>query len=199
MILDVQFAFDPSRHNGAKPPPRWVRRVFSNELGSEELHASLEAMGFVAVGRLAGELVDDSVGLCVLRGAVPVWTAWRRLEGRVGTCFVSKGDWLSSTDLDLLARSKRIVMLDSVVATGSTLTSLYNRIRDGLSPSCTVAIACAIASPDAVAELTQISGIAGMSVCCLTTDVDKSGRVVPSTFGDIGDRLYSATPYSEID
>lgn len=142
--------------------------------------------------------LDGSVILIpILRAGIAMWqaavTRFNNAESAFPTCNKNKGT--SQVDIVWPAYpkffGKRVILLDVVSATGDTINAVFHEILKRCpSLKGKVEVACCYISPEAVQAIRTNPAIGQMHIFCTSKTVDKNGYLIPSTQGDVGDKLF---------
>lgn len=87
-------------------------------------------------------------------------------------------------------KEKHLIILDTILATGDTMLKLCDELSDTLDLETHVTVLCCYASPQAVAAVADHPIVRSIFVAHLADIVDEHGYLVPSTNGDMGDKLF---------
>ncbi|MFZ1248824.1 MAG: uracil phosphoribosyltransferase [Candidatus Saccharimonadales bacterium] len=89
----------------------------------------------------------------------------------------------------LVTEGKHVVILDPIIATGNTAIKAYKSLNDKTSTNVSCTMISCYASPEGVTNI-QRTITADLFVGCLALTVDNAGYLMPSTNGDMGDKLF---------
>jgi len=151
---------------------------------------------------------ENTILILVLRAGLPMYVvAQNRLPNASCVpvrCMKLKGSrtvlshWLgvpsfptvSSTSTTRGEEGKKIVLLDTVIATGDTIVRLCDELEAmGGMAGCVTVLTC-YASPDAIEKVAEHQMVGGIVVGSRAESVDDDGYLVPYTHGDVGDKMF---------
>lgn len=133
----------------------------------------------------------------ILRAGIAMWPVFNEHFNNAQSAFpiCSKVKGTNHVEMHYfpkLANSyHHILILDVVSATGDTVISIADQIKSQFKSNKVKidAIFCYI-SPEAIAKLSACINITNIYACIISDTVDPNGRLVPSTEGDVGDKLF---------
>ncbi|KAE8353318.1 hypothetical protein BDV28DRAFT_133383 [Aspergillus coremiiformis] len=132
----------------------------------------------------------------ILRGALPMYVTAQTLFP-TSSCILTRAHKKKGTQqvhVDWLGRRPgaedgRVVVLDTVVATGDTVVRMCEELEEmGRG----VVVVCCYAAPEALVRIAGCSGVEFVVVGVRAERCDENGYLVPGTHGDIGDRIFGA-------
>lgn len=137
----------------------------------------------------------------VLRGAMPMFVAAQPLFEScsciLARCHKSKGtkdvivEWLGRSPFPPAADDGRLVILDTVSATGDTILQLCDELWEGSGHAArSVVVMACYAAPKALEKVARHPIVQYVVVAQRADSCDPAGYLVPYTHGDIGDKLY---------
>jgi 4a-hydroxytetrahydrobiopterin dehydratase len=100
-------------------------------------------------------------------------------------------EWLGRQPFPAKADDGKIVILDTIVATGDTVVKLCEELWEmsGKQPR-SVVVLCCYAAPEALERIAQCPVVEYVVVGRRAERCDEKGYLVPYTNGDIGDKIY---------
>jgi 4a-hydroxytetrahydrobiopterin dehydratase len=100
-------------------------------------------------------------------------------------------EWLGRRPFPTEPDDGKIVVLDTIVATGDTIVKLCEELWEmsGHQPR-SVVVLCCYAAPEALERIAQCPVVEYVVVGKRAETCDKDGYLVPYTNGDIGDKIY---------
>ncbi|KAK8083664.1 uracil phosphoribosyltransferase-domain-containing protein [Apiospora saccharicola] len=157
----------------------------SHHLMQCTIHALTRKIIFHAQGQGPWGLAKAATLIPVLRGGLPMY----------GSRDVDV-EWLIRKPLPRLEDIKDsgpLILLDTVIATGDTLNKLCDQLLDmpGCTPRSVIIMTC-YASPVALKRLAAHPVVKYLVVAKAAEQCDDNDHLVPSTNGDIGDKIYGA-------
>jgi uracil phosphoribosyltransferase len=91
------------------------------------------------------------------------------------------------------SEGKKVLILDPLLATGDTICSAIDRLKDvGVGP---ISLVCLLAAPEGIKKLMEYHPDVHVYALSIEKGLDKNGYILPG-LGDAGDRLYNATHWS---
>ncbi|KAJ5580876.1 Transcriptional coactivator/pterin dehydratase [Penicillium hetheringtonii] len=117
----------------------------------------------------------------ILRGALPMLTE--------GTADVAV-EWLGRRPFPAAQDDGRLVVLDTVVATGDTIVQLCAELWALSGGTASIVVFCCYAAPAALERVAACPGVEYVVVGRRAERCDERGYLVPYTHGDIGDKIY---------
>lgn len=88
------------------------------------------------------------------------------------------------------SQERRIVILDTILATGDTILKLCDELSDIGGPERYITVLCCYASPQALTAVADHRGVHSIFVAHQAETVDDDGYLIPYTNGDLGDKLF---------
>ncbi|OGM39541.1 pterin-4-alpha-carbinolamine dehydratase, partial [Aspergillus bombycis] len=140
----------------------------------------------------------------ILRGALPMFVAAASLFAAttcvLARCSKKKGtqdvvvEWPGRRPFPAAADEGKLVVLDTLVATGDTLVALCEELWAMSSGRAerSVAVLCCYAAPEALERVAACPVVEYVIVAARAERCDDAGYLVPYTHGDIGDKIYGA-------
>ncbi|KAJ5360868.1 Transcriptional coactivator/pterin dehydratase [Penicillium concentricum] len=137
----------------------------------------------------------------ILRGALPMFVAAQPLLPAtsciLARCSKKKGtqdvvvDWLGRRPFPPESDDGKIVVLDTIIATGDTVVKLCEELWEmsGERPR-SVVVLCTYAAPEALKRVARCPVVEYVVVGRRAEWCDERGYLVPYTNGDIGDKIY---------
>ncbi|KAJ5815911.1 Transcriptional coactivator/pterin dehydratase [Penicillium robsamsonii] len=137
----------------------------------------------------------------ILRGALPMFVAAQPLLPAtsciLARCSKTKGtqdvvvDWLGRRPFPPESDDGKIVVLDTIIATGDTVVKLCEELWEmsGEQPR-SVVVLCTYAAPEALERVACCPVVEYVVVGRRAEKCDERGYLVPYTNGDIGDKIY---------
>ena len=92
--------------------------------------------------------------------------------------------------LSSASTERRLVILDTVLATGATVLKLCDELSSTVGLERQVTVLCCYASPQALAAVADHRAVHSIFVAHEADTVDDNGYLVPYTNGDVGDKLF---------
>lgn len=92
--------------------------------------------------------------------------------------------------LSAASTERRLIILDTVLATGATVLRLCDELSDVTGSKRQVVVLCCYASPQALAAVADHHAVHSIFVAHEADTVDEHGYLVPYTNGDVGDKLF---------
>ncbi|OQE16074.1 hypothetical protein PENFLA_c029G07841 [Penicillium flavigenum] len=144
----------------------------------------------------------------ILRGALPMFVAAQPLLPAtsciLARCSKTKGtqdvvvDWLGRRPFPPAFDDGKIVILDTIIATGDTVVKLCEELWEmsGGLPS-SVVVLCVYAAPEALERVARCPVVEYVVVGRRAERCDERGYLVPYTNGDIGDKIYGGVRRKE--
>lgn len=139
---------------------------------------------------------DDVLLVPVLRAGVAMWSVTNEFFGFPETSFVW-GKKEKGTDRASVLWPKRNVMegrhvlvLDPIIATGDTLVRIFQSIADATQGASSLTVFSCYAAPEGVQAVLDKTQNVNLVVGCMAETVDGNGYLIPSTNGDMGDKLF---------
>ena len=144
----------------------------------------------------------------VLRAGLPMYVAASPLFSASDTalvqCFRDKStngaqsvhvNWMganpSETTLHSHISSERhLIILDTILATGATILKLCDELSNRPAFKRKVTVLCCYASPQALSKIAGHRAVHSVIVAHQADTVDDNGYLIPSTHGDMGDKLF---------
>lgn len=136
----------------------------------------------------------------ILRGALPMLVAAQPalpLSSSILTrCSKTKGtadvavEWLGRRPFPAAQDDGRLVVLDTVVATGDTIVQLCAELWALSGGTASIVVFCCYAAPAALERVAACPGVEYVVVGRRAERCDERGYLVPYTHGDIGDKIY---------
>ncbi|CAG8197852.1 unnamed protein product [Penicillium olsonii] len=156
---------------------------------------------------LAAKSHDKALGgsttmIPILRGALPMFVAAQPLLSSsciLVRCSKTKGtedvvvDWLGREPFPAAPDDGKIVILDTIIATGDTVVKLCEELYEMSAEPGSVAVWCCYAAPDALARIAACPVVEYVVVGKKAERCDERGYLVPYTNGDIGDKIYGVS------
>ena len=151
----------------------------------------------------------------VLRAGLPMYVAASPLFTNCNTALVQcskeksihgpssvRVDWMGNNPIEAAHSSsgfieRRLIILDSILATGATLLKLCDEISILGGSEVQVTVLCCYASPQALAAIADHEIVHSIVVAHRADTVDEHGYLVPYTNGDLGDKLFGKKPVRE--
>ena len=148
----------------------------------------------------------------VLRAGLPMYVAASPLFPDSNTALVQcskeksthgpssvRVEWMGSNPIEVAQNSadsteRRLIILDSILATGDTLLKLCDELSNIGGSERRVTVLCCYASPQALAAVAGHEVVHSIVVAHEADTVDEHGYVVPYTNGDLGDKLFGKKP-----
>lgn len=121
-------------------------------------------------------------------------------------CYKTKGsdcvivDWSGRRPFPQALGDGRLVFLDTVIATGGTVAKLCDELWE--MSGCrerSVVVMCCYAAPAAFVRLSRHPVVQYIAVARRAEGCNKAGYLVPTTNGDIGDKLFGEKEECTID
>ncbi|KAE8373376.1 hypothetical protein BDV26DRAFT_69201 [Aspergillus bertholletiae] len=162
----------------------------------------------VAVAKAHDPNLTNPTMIPILRGALPMFVAAAPLFPAttcvLARCSKTKGtqnvvvEWPGRRPLPPAADDGKIVVLDTLVATGDTVVKLCEELWEmsaaaGAERERSVAVLCCYAAPEALERIVACPVVEYVVVAATAERCDAAGYLVPYTHGDIGDKIYGAT------
>ena len=144
----------------------------------------------------------------VLRAGLPMYVAASPLFPNSNTALVQcskekfasgpssvRVEWMGDNPAEAARSSaaspeRRIIILDTIVATGATLLKLCDELSNMSGLEKQVTVLCCYASPEALAAVAGHEVVHSIVVAHRADTVDEHGYLVPYTHGDMGDKLF---------
>ncbi|KAJ5301144.1 uncharacterized protein N7443_006146 [Penicillium atrosanguineum] len=136
----------------------------------------------------------------ILRGALPMLVAAQPnlplSSSILARCSKTKGtadvvvEWLGRRPFPAAHDDGRLVVLDTVVATGDTIVQLCAELWVLSGGTASVVVCCCYAAPAALKRVAACPGVKCVVVGRRAERCDERGYLVPYTHGDIGDKIY---------
>jgi len=144
--------------------------------------------------------------LPILRGALPMFVGAQPLFASASCilahCKKRKGktqdvvvEWLGRRPTP--DEDRRIVILDTIIATGDTIVRLCDEIQTLSGERRSVVILSCYAAPEALERIAMHPLVEMVVVAQKAERCDEAGYLVPYTHGDIGDKIYGQTERTE--
>ncbi|KGO74544.1 Transcriptional coactivator/pterin dehydratase [Penicillium italicum] len=146
-------------------------------------------------------LTQPTTMIPILRGALPMFVAAQPLLPAtsciLARCSKTKGtqnvvvEWLGRRPFPAESDDGKIVVLDTIIATGDTVVKLCEELWEmsGGQPR-SVVVLCTYAAPDALERVARCPVVEYVVVGRRAERCDEKGYLVPYTNGDIGDKIY---------
>ncbi|KAK8140329.1 hypothetical protein PG984_000395 [Apiospora sp. TS-2023a] len=170
------------------------------------IHVLTRKIIFHAEGKDPWGLAKPATLIPVLRGGLPMYVAAQSALPS-STCVLvrcSKFEGSHDVDVEWLGRKPLprpddikdngpLILLNTVIATGDTLNKLCDQLLDmpGCTPRSVIIMTC-YAAPAALKRLAAHPAVKYIVVAKEAEKCDDNGHLVPSTNGDIGDKIYGA-------
>ena len=144
----------------------------------------------------------------ILRGALPMFIAAQPLFASTSCslvrCSKTKGsqdvvvEWLGRRPFPPEDDDGKIVVLDTIIATGDTVLELCDElwVMSDRRAERSVAVMCCYAAPEALERIANHPVVEYIVIAKKAQTCDKAGYLVPYTHGDIGDKIYGKPPRS---
>ncbi|OQE07641.1 hypothetical protein PENVUL_c012G09608 [Penicillium vulpinum] len=137
----------------------------------------------------------------ILHGALPMFVAAQPLLPAtsciLARCSKAKGtqdvvvDWLGRRPFPPESDDGKILVLDTIIATGDTVVKLCEELWEmSGQKSRSVVVLCTYAAPDALEKVARCPVVEYVLVGRRAERCDERGYLVPYTNGDIGDKIY---------
>ena len=136
----------------------------------------------------------------ILRGALPMLVAAQpalpQSSSILARCSKTKGtadvvvEWLGRRPFPAAQDDGKIIVLDTIVATGDTIVQLCAELRALSGGTASMVVLCCYAAPAALERVAACPGVEYVVVGSLAERCDERGYLVPYTHGDIGDKIY---------
>ena len=144
---------------------------------------------------------SDSILVVPMRAALPMWAAASRVLGAPEStfphCFKHKG----TRRVDVvwprrpIFEGRRVILLDTVIATGDTIQALLKEIDLSMStPKPDVTVLTCYAAPESLRSLVEHRLVSAVAVGAVADSVDERGYLIPPTHGDVGDKMFGRQP-----
>lgn len=148
-------------------------------------------------GRFGGLSADDVLLIPVLRAGMAMWTEANEFFGGPESCFILCSKKKGTRDVEVLWPSvpsfgeKAVLVLDTVIATGDTITAVCGRIREARGGAAAElhVVSCYV-SPEGIAAMVASRLGAKLAAGAVSETVDPAGYLVPRINGDAGDKLF---------
>ncbi|WEW59730.1 4-alpha-hydroxytetrahydrobiopterin dehydratase [Emydomyces testavorans] len=153
----------------------------------------------------------------ILRGALPMLVAAQPLfpstSCLLARCSKKKGtgdvivEWLGRKPYpagpDDDDDDGRLIILDTIIATGDTILHLCNEIQrlskqNGHNADKSIVVLCCYAAPDALDRIANHPLVELIVVAQRAERCDDAGYLVPYTNGDIGDKIFGSAGHEEV-
>ncbi|KAF6808272.1 hypothetical protein CMUS01_13929 [Colletotrichum musicola] len=145
--------------------------------------------------------LDHTTLIPVLRGGLPMFVAAQPLLASTSCilvrCYRKKGsncvvvDWSGRRPFLQAPGDGRLVVLDTVIATGDTVAKLCDELWESSGRrERSVVVMCCYAAPAALVRLSRHRVVQYIVVARRAEGCDEAGYLVPTTNGDIGDKLF---------
>lgn len=160
----------------------------------EEVQYSIQCITQQLLKEVASDL-PKVVLVPVLRAGLSMWNAANVKYGMAETIFLEgrkdrqTGEAKVELRKNLDLTDKNLIILDPIIATGSTLFAVLERLRTNGTPKSLTVLTC-YAAPEGVTNIQKTVKDIQIVVGCLAKGVDKQGYLFPATNGDLGDKLY---------
>ena len=157
--------------------------------------AHIEAVTTLMLRRLDAHLPVPDLLVPIARAGVAMWSAADAHFGCPETAFAIARKTKGTTDVaialssGLTERHGRVLLLDTVSATGDTVVRVAETVAERL-PHARVDVALCYASPTAMALIRGCGAIDRIALAILSEGVDRAGWLLPKINGDAGDKLY---------
>ncbi|KAF7585073.1 putative pterin-4-alpha-carbinolamine dehydratase, partial [Aspergillus hancockii] len=94
----------------------------------------------------------------------------------------------------------RIIILDTVIATGDTVVALCEAIwaMGAREAGRKVVVMCVYGAPEALERVRKCEGVECVVVGFVAEGCDEHGYLVPATHGDVGDKIYGVAWQGEV-
>ncbi|EEQ31489.1 putative 4a-hydroxytetrahydrobiopterin dehydratase [Microsporum canis] len=138
----------------------------------------------------------------ILRGALPMFIAAQPLFASTSCilvrCSKKKGskdvvvEWQGRRPFPLEDGDGKIVILDTIIATGDTIIKLCEDlwVMSGARMEQSVVVMCCYAAPKALERISNHPIVHYVVVAKKAEGCDEGGYLIPYTHGDIGDKVY---------
>jgi uracil phosphoribosyltransferase len=139
---------------------------------------------------------DNPILVPILRAGLPMWDAVNIVLKHPQSVFInaskSKGtdrvdvSWSKCPDLS----GRNILLLDTIIASGDTVTSALKMIKEFSSEQARVCVMSCYVSPEGLEKVLVEGQPHEVIIGGIAERVDENGYLVPMTHGDLGDRLF---------
>ncbi|KAL8831863.1 MAG: hypothetical protein Q9191_000615 [Dirinaria sp. TL-2023a] len=179
-------------------PPMTIQVV--TEISKRVVHAFLDSQNLPASTQVT--LIP------VLRAGLPMYVAASPIFPNSDTALVQcskdksthghdsvRVEWMGTNPTEAALRpafskERRMVILDTILATGDTLLKFCDELLDIDGPERHITVLCCYASPQALAAVAHHRAVHSVFVAHEAETVDDDGYLVPYTNGDVGDKLF---------
>ena len=173
-----------------------MRRFCNPEISRSDARTEIESITRCALSRFTGLFSAAPLLLPVARAGVAMWSAADAHFNQPVSAFVIARKKKGTTLVDVAFSSgimactaHEILMLDTVAATGDTIVSVAQELRQ-ISPEARISALICYASPEAIAKMKSCEALERLGVAVRSKSVDPLGWLLPKIGGDAGDKLY---------
>ncbi|EFR00366.1 hypothetical protein MGYG_03368 [Nannizzia gypsea CBS 118893] len=156
----------------------------------------------IAAAKAFDSTLTHATMVPVLRGALPMFVAAQPLLSSTSCilvrCSKVKGsqkvaiEWLGRKPFPQEDGDGKVVILDTIIATGDTVLQLCEEIwnMSGRTKESSVVVMCCYAAPKALELISMHPVVDYIVVAKKSQGCDTAGYLIPYTHGDIGDKMY---------
>ncbi len=147
---------------------------------------------------------EDILLVPVLRSGITMWEPANDFFKSPETSFMvgQKEKGISGASITWTKRSnlnnKKIIILDPIIATGDTLKQVCREIEESSEHPFSITILSCYAAPEGVGALLKSNSNISVVVGCMAESIDDAGYLVPSTHGDMGNKLFGTVTEMEV-
>ncbi|KNG85116.1 pterin-4-alpha-carbinolamine dehydratase [Aspergillus nomiae NRRL 13137] len=189
------------------PPPSTLMQTFLSPTATPQamqttIHGLTAAL--INTAKAHDPALTNPTMVPILRGALPMFVAAAPLFTNttciLARCSKKKGtqdvivEWPGRRPFPPAADEGKLVVLDTLVATGDTVVALCEELWAMSSGRAerSVAVLCCYAAPEALERVAACPVVEYVVVAARAERCDEAGYLVPYTHGDIGDKIYGA-------
>lgn len=160
---------------------------------------SISQIVTISLELLDNHICDPDVLIPVARAGMAMWDAVDSRFEHPLTAFATAKKTKGTEDVSLTFSSglndgiKKILVLDTVAATGDTLVHVGRELSVRY-PDASIDVFCCYASPEAVSKAKRYNLYDNIFVSVMSETVDEAGWLIPKINGDAGDKLYGQVP-----
>lgn len=192
-LVDISARVDETeRGEGIR---RLVHELSATTATRAQTQKCIRAITAALVGEVYELLADGVVLVPVLRAGLAMWITVNDILACPECSFVLADRLPDTFDVSVVwpkprnITGKRVVLLDPIIATGSTLSAVCARLKKKGTPGSLLVLSC-YAAPEGIRVALNEHDDLQICVGCLAKTVGGDGRVVPLTHGDMGDKLF---------
>lgn len=193
----AQCGFESARTDVGDRIVKDIERMSALNATRRQVGASIEHIAKELLAVTFEHRTDQGVLLLpVLRAGLAMWGVANNFFESPESSFITGSKEKGTCNTSVLwpkrnsLEGKHLVVLEPIIATGDTLLRVHDNIVESPTDPASLTVLSCYASPEGIQKVLEDTRGINVVVGCVSESVDKDGYLIPTTNGDMGDKLF---------